>query len=101
MSMEEDKDYEESDDRIVELIDEDGVKKKYLHLMTFEYKGEWYIALGPVDANEIPDDLIELYHLVGGEDDEHIEIIEDDDLSDEVFEKFCELCDDELYLDDI
>lgn len=92
------------DDALVELVDEEGVKRQYEHLMTFEYKQEWYVALAPTSAEqseqEDEDDgddggeEIAIYHLVGGEDAEELEIIEDDELLDEVFAEFCNLYED-------
>lgn len=95
-SMKEERtDYEEEEDYVVELVDEEGVTTAYEHIMTFEYKGEWYIALTPhVDPEEVDEDddeggeEIAIYHLVGGEDDETLEVIEDEDLLDEVFAEF-------------
>ena len=99
MSMkEEHNDYEE-ENNVVELVDEDGVKREFEHLMTFEYKSEWYVALTPVapaeESDEDEGEEIAIYHLVGGEDDEQLEIIEDEALLDEVFEEFCSLYEDE------
>ena len=95
---EESNDYE--DDSLVELVDEDGNTQQFEHLLTFEYKGEWYVALTPAltaeEADESEDeddedegDEVAIYHLVGGEDDETLEVIEDDELLDEVFAEFC------------
>ena len=39
-------------------------------------------------------DEVAIYHLVGGEDDEQLEPIEDDALLDEVFAEFCSQYDD-------
>ena len=86
-------DYE--DDNLVELVDEEGNKLRFEHLLTFEYKGEWYVALAPEQPEEAEEDEedegdeVAIYHLVGGEEDEQLEIIEDDDLLDEVFAEFC------------
>lgn len=92
---EEENDYEE-DEGIVELVDEDGNTSRYEHLMTFEYKGEWYCALTPEaeaeEADEEDDgegDEVAIYHIVGEEDDERLETIDDDDFLDEVFAEFC------------
>lgn len=90
---EEDNNYEE-DDNIVELIDEEGNTSRYEHLMTFEYKGEWYCALTPeVEGEEAADDEegeeVAIYHIVGEENDEHLEAIEDEQFLDEVFAEFC------------
>ncbi len=86
------------DDNLVELVDEEGNTLSFEHLLTFEYKGEWYVALTPaVAAEEEPEeadeddegDEVVIYHLVGGENDEQLETIEDDALLDEVFAEFC------------
>ena len=96
MSMKEErKDFEEEEDNIVELIDEEGVKREYEHLMTFEYKSEWYVALTLVEPAEEADEdegaEIAIYHLVGEEDSEELETVEDEALLDELFEEFCRL----------
>ena len=91
---EENNNYDE--DNIVELVDEEGNTLSFEHLLTFEYKGEWYIALTPAleaeEAEEDEDDSgdeVVIYHLVGGEEDEQLETIDDDALLDEVFAEFC------------
>ena len=96
MSMKEERNDYEEDNNFVELVDEDGVKRDFEHLMTFEYRGEWYVALTPAEpAEEAEDDEegeeIAIYHLIGGEEDEQLEIIEDDELLDEVFAEFCNI----------
>ncbi len=91
--IEETNNYEE--DNVVELVDDEGNIFSYEHLMTFEYKKEWYVALTPVsqpeEAEEDEDgsDEVAIYHLVGGENDEQLEPIEDEALLDEVFAEFC------------
>ena len=92
---EERNDYDE-EDNIVELIDDEGNTTRYEHLMTFEYKKEWYVALSQAgDAEEADEEdedegqEVAIYHLVGGEDDEQLEPIEDDQLLDEVFAELC------------
>ena len=93
-AMKEEQNNYEEDDSLVELVDEEGVSHWFEHLMTFEYKGEWYVALTQqTDAEEAEDDEegdeVAIYHLVGDEDDEQLETIEDDELLDEVFAEFC------------
>ncbi len=90
---EENNDYE--DDNIIELIDDDGNTFRFEHLMTFEYKNEWYVALTQVkeaEEAEAEDDEegeeVAIYHIVGEGEDEHLETIEDDALLDEVFAEF-------------
>ncbi len=98
--MKEDREKYEEEDNIVELVDDEGNSSRYEHLLTFEYKKEWYVALTPerpAEENEDEEDEgdeVAIYHLVGGEDDEQLETIEDDALLDEVFAEFCSLYDD-------
>ena len=93
---EEKNDYGE--DNIVELIDDEGNTLRFEHLLTFQYKGEWYVALAPEAAAEEETDEEEdeeegeevaIYHVTGSEDDERLEPIEDDEFLDEVFAEFC------------
>ncbi len=84
----------DGEDNVVELIDDEGNHLFYEHLMTFEYHGEWYIALTEVtEAEEAEEEdeegeEVAIYHLAGGEDDERLEPIEDEDFLEEVFEEF-------------
>lgn len=99
--IEEKNDYED-DESIVTLVDDDGTETDFEHLMTFEYKGEWYIALTrveeAVEESEDEDDAgdeIAIFHIVGGEEDERLETVDDEALLDEVFAEFCKLYEDE------
>lgn len=89
---EENNDYEDGDN-IVELIDEDGNTLRYEHVGTIEYKGEWYCFFTPVlsveEADEDEGEEVAVFRLVGDEDDERLETIDDDALLDEVFAEFC------------
>ena len=91
---EERNDYDE-ENNIVEIVDDEGKSYRYEHLLTFEYLGEWYVALTPeqpaeeADGEDDEGDEVAIYHLVGSEEDERLETIEDDALLDEVFAEFC------------
>ena len=85
---------EEEEGNIIELIDDEGNTLRYELLLTFQYKGEWYVALAPETAAEEEQDEEEgeevaIYHITGSEEDERLEPIEDDELLDEVFAEFC------------
>lgn len=90
-------DYEDGNS-IVELMDDDGNKLRFEHLMSFEYKGETYCALTPEeDAEEGDEDEgaeVAIYHITGDEGDEYLETIEDEQFLDEVFAEFCRLYED-------
>ena len=89
---EENNDYEDGEN-IVELIDEDGNTLRYEHVGTIEYKGEWYCFFTPIlnveEADEDEGEEVAVFRLVGDEDEERLEIIDDDALLDEVFAEFC------------
>ena len=92
--MKEEREEYDEENNIVELIDDEGNTLRYEHLMTFTYKGEWYCAFTPAEeaeeqADEEEGDEVVIYHLVGSENDETLEPIEDDELLDEVFAEFC------------
>ncbi len=91
MSMKEENNEYEEDGNIVELIDEEGNTLRYEHVGTIEYKGEWYCFFTPEFSEESDDEgeEIAVFHLVGEEDNESLEIVEDDDLLNEVFAEFC------------
>ncbi len=93
MSMKEERNDYEDEDNIVELVDEDGNTQRFEHVGTIEYKGEWYCFFTPEKTEESEDDEdgdeVAVFHLVGEEDDERLETIEDDALLDEVFAEFC------------
>lgn len=103
MSMKEESNDYENDENIVVLEDEDGKTARYEHVGTIEYKGEWYCFFTPETAAEESEgeddendvEEVAVFRLVGEEDDERLEIVEDDDLLDEVFEEFCRLYDEE------
>lgn len=94
MNMKEERNDYEDDESLVELVDEDGITHRYEHVGTIEYKGEWYCFFTPekdagADEDDEEGEEIAVFHLVGDEDDETLETIEDDALLDEVFAEFC------------
>ena len=95
MDLKEDYNNYEGDDNIVELVDEEGNKERFEHIATIEYKGEWYACFTPEtqpeesEDEEDEGDEVVIFHIVGEEEDEHLETIEDEALLDEVFAEFC------------
>jgi len=80
----------EEENNTVELVDDEGVEHRFAHRGTLEYKGEWYCCFSPEmsDEDDTEEEIV-IFHLVGEEDDEHLETIDDDALLDEVFAEFC------------
>lgn len=94
---EETNNYDE-EENVVELIDDSGATYRYEHLMTFEYKGGWYCAFTPAEPTEddesgdYGEDVV-IFRLVGEEEDERLEVIEDGALLDDLFDEFCRIYD--------
>lgn len=102
MSMKEEREDYEEEENIVELVDEEGNSHKYEHVGTLQYEGEWYCCFVPAkEAEEIAEededegDEVAIFRIVGSEDDERLETVEDEDLLDKVFAEFCRLYDEE------
>ena len=90
---EERNDYSE-DENIVELVDDEGNSFRFEHLLTFEYKGNWYCALTELkeareEGEEDDSEEVAIYRIEGDEENEQLVQIEDDDELDEVFAEFC------------
>lgn len=90
----------EEEDNIVELTDEDGVVTKFEHLATISHEGEEYVVLLMLDedGNEPDTDDSEVYILQIEQDENGEDIyvtVEDDDVSQAVFDKFVALMDEE------
>lgn len=78
----------------ITLIDEGGNEIAFMHILTFMYEDERYMALAPADTDEDAEEAeIVFMHIIkaGGEDG--LEPVENEVLLDELFEVFCELLD--------
>ena len=85
-------DADNSDDELVELIDENGEKTLFEHLATLEYKGESYLALCDPEADE--EDLeVFILKIETDENGEDVYTVPDDDVADAVFEELVKLSD--------
>jgi len=80
-------------DNIIELVDENDNPISFEHIMTLQYKGEDYVLLAPVEpTDDMEED--EVLVLLIDNDDEGNEIyvsVDDDDLVQQVFEKYLEI----------
>ena len=86
---------------IVELVDEQNVVRKFYHVGTIDYKGEWYVGFQAAEEIEgvDPDELV-IFKIEGDEDDEVLKPIEDEALLEEVYEEFCRQLDEEEAADE-
>lgn len=93
--MKEERTAYDEEDNIVEIVDDDGNHFRFEHLLTFDYKGNWYLALTECkDAEEEEEDgdaneEVAIYRIEGDEESEQLVQIEDDEELEEVFAEFC------------
>ena len=88
----------EEEDNIVELTDEDGVVTKFEYLTTVSYEGDEYVVLMVLDEDgnepEGDDGEVVILQIEQDENGEDIYVsVEDDDVSQAVFDKFMEAMD--------
>lgn len=76
------------DEKIVELIDEDGGKARFGHLMTLEYMGNHYLVLHPRDGSVAEDEVVIMRMRTGEGGEEVYEPVTDDDTAGKVFLEF-------------
>ena len=82
--------FDDEQDRIMELEDEDGNVEKYLHIGTIEYRGEWYCFFQKAEPEtEEEEDEVVMFRLEGEGDDKRLAALDDEQLMDEVFAEFC------------
>lgn len=86
---------QENNENIIELIDESGEAVQFEHLATLEHEGEYYIALMLLDdEHHIEDDEGEVVIMkieTDENDNECYVSVEDDALTEVIFEKFLAL----------
>ena len=93
-NLEEELEYAEDGNQIVELIDDDGNIIKFKLLDVTEYKGEKYtLLLAAEPSDEIAEDEVVIFRL--NEKEETLEPIEDEKLLEEVFEFYQNEADEE------
>lgn len=86
--------YDEDENEIIELIDDDGNQLKFKILDVLKYKGEKYAFLIAAEPDgEFTENDVVIFRL--NETEEVLEPIEDEKLLDEVFEYFVNEPDDE------
>ena len=77
---------------VVTLVDENGKKVDFDHLMTFEHEGKHYIALMPMGEVEgIGEDEVLILRINESRKEDTYEAIENEVLIDELFNVFMEL----------
>ncbi len=89
---------EEQDDNIIILTDEEGQDVEFQYVTTLERDGSEYVVLMLLDQEEADEDdgEVVILKIETDEDGEDFYVsIDDDELSDSLFEEFIELIEDE------
>ena len=80
-------------DNIIDLVDENDNPISFEHIMTLQFKGEDYVLLAPVEpTDDMEEDEVLVLRI--DNDDEGNEVyvsVDDDDLVQQVFEKYLEI----------
>ena len=90
LTMSNEKEIYEEEDRIFELEADDGTVEKLYHIATIEYRGEMYCCFQKAEPEcEEEEDEVIIFALKGEGDDAVLLPLEDESLMDEVFAEFC------------
>lgn len=81
---------------ILTLTNDDGEQRDFLHIGTYEYEKEWYVFLQDKEEAEACAEhdheececVVYIYKIVGEDDDEHLEAVEDDELAEKIYNEF-------------
>ncbi|MBR6769027.1 MAG: DUF1292 domain-containing protein [Clostridia bacterium] len=85
---------EECDDNIV-LFDEDGESTEFEQIAVIPLDDQLYCILRPVDMPELDEDEAFVFSISEDEEEGAIDLVEDDDIVEEVFQLYYTLLDDE------
>jgi uncharacterized protein YrzB (UPF0473 family) len=89
----------ENEEGIIELVDEEGGKERFIFLTTLEHDGRQFAVLTPEDSSggekdEEPIVILELLDSDNGEDMDLV-TIDDDELAEAVFNEYLEMIEEE------
>lgn len=85
---------EECDDNIV-LFDEDGESTEFEQIAVIPLDDQLYCILRPVDMPELDEDEAFVFSISEDGEEGAIDLVEDDDIVEEVFQLYYTLLDDE------
>ena len=85
---------EDCDENIV-LFDEDGESTEFEQIAVIPMNEKVYCILRPVDMPDLDEDEAFVFAIVEDDEDGSLDLVEDEDIIDEVFELYYSLLDDE------
>ena len=84
-------------ENIIEMVDENGEKVEFEHLLTFEYGEQFYVALLPVTPMEdFEDGEVLIMRLEEDGDEDVFTAVESEEELEGAWNAFCEIYDEEF-----
>jgi len=86
------------DERIIELVDEDGAKERFIFLMTVEHEGRQFAIMTPEETGEDDtEEAIVILEMLDIKNSDEMELVsvDDDKLAEAVFDEYMEMVDQE------
>lgn len=86
------------DERVIELVDDEGEKERFIFITTVEHDGRQFAIMTPEEEGESEEEqAIVILELLGSEESEEMELVsvDDDALAEAVFDKYMEMVEDE------
>lgn len=79
-----------SDEDVIVMVDEEGTEVRFLHIMTFDFEGSFYVALTPEETVDgIENGEVLLMEIIEDEDGEETYApVEDEAKLDKVWDEF-------------
>lgn len=78
--------YDDNDNHIVTLIDEDGNEAEFEHIDTVDYEGVTYLAFIPAELSLEEEAEVVIMQIVEEGGEELMVAVEDDDIAETVFQ---------------
>ena len=79
----------------ITLFDEDGVATEFEQIAVIPIEDELYFILRPIDIEELDEDEAFVFQLIETDEEDTIDLVEDDEIIDRVFEIYNSLLDEE------
>ena len=86
------------DERVIELVDDEGDKERFIFITTVEHEGRQFAIMTPEEEGENEDEqAIVILELLGDEESDEMELVsvDDDDLAETVFNKYMAMVEEE------
>jgi hypothetical protein len=85
------------DERVIELVDDEGSKERFIFLTTIEHDGRQFAIMTPEEADDEEEEAIVILELLSPDEGDDMELVsvDDDNLAEAVFSKYMEMVEEE------